>query len=304
MDLIKPRKLAPGDHVRVLSPSGIITPQLIEDSVARLQSWGLRVSIDDDTFAVNRYLAGADTQRLAALHRAFEDPNVDAIIFSRGGYGAMRIVDGIDWTPMRRDPRLIVGFSDITAIHLAAQSHNFATLHGPVLKSFASQAGSLDSLRATLFGEHDSQPIEVDCVRPGSAVGPIFGGNLSLVAALVGSPLMPSLDGAVLFLEDVGEEDYRLDRLFTTLALSPRFAGIAAIVLGGFDECRGVYISPDDMQAHVRSLAHELGDRWDVPVVAGFPAGHGDRNVPIPLGTQAMVDADAGTVTFTESVTA
>jgi muramoyltetrapeptide carboxypeptidase len=141
---------------------------------------------------------------------------------------------------------------------------------------------------------------DVDPVRAGRATGPAIGGNLSLLVAMLASHHLPSLDGAILFLEDVGESDYRLDRLFTALRISPAARGIAGIVLGEFVDCHGVYVAEDDTGRFVRRLGRELGDALDVPVVAGFPFGHGSRNVPFAHGLDACLDADAGTVELSE----
>ncbi len=303
MNLLKPRPLQRGSHVRIVSPSGPVTPPLIASALATLETWGLRVSVDADAYASSRYLAGSDAVRRQALQRAIDDPDVDAILCSRGGYGAMRIIADLDFTALRRDPRILSGFSDITAIHFAALQAGVATLHGHVAKSFASQATDLDAFRATLFGERGPLSFRVQTVRPGDATGPVIGGNLSLVVALAGTRFLPSMDGALLFLEDVTEEDYRLDRLFTALRLNPAFAGVAGVILGGFDECAGSYVGADEMAGFVATLGAELGDAWDVPVVAGFPAGHASRNAPLPLGVSAVIDGTGGAVRFDEEFT-
>lgn len=302
MNFLRPRRLVRGSHVRILSPSGPVRDDLLDAARTTLSDWGLTVSLDDATFARSRYLAGSDDLRRAALQRALAAPDVDAVLFSRGGYGAMRILDGLDWAPLQRDPRLLCGFSDITAIHLAAQAHGLATLHGHVAKSFATQADDLEVLRATLFGERGPVALDVTPIAPGTATGPVLGGNLSLVAAMAASHLAPRFDGAILFLEDVTEEDYRLDRLFTSLRLSPAFRGVAGVILGEFDQCAGTYVTTEEMPAFLAGLGGELAEAWGVPVVAGFPAGHAGRNFPLPFGIPATVDGTAGQVRLTEEL--
>lgn len=302
--LLQPQPLAPGAQVRVLSPSGPVTPELLAPGLEVLRSWGLDVSVDERTYGRDRYLAGADELRAAALNEALRDPAVDAVVFSRGGYGAMRILDAVDWEALAAHPIPLVGFSDITALHLAAlQRASVATLHGPVVKSFGLQAQDVDALRASLFGEARQTRFDVRELSPGVARGRLVGGNLSLVASMLASDCAGALAGAVLVLEDVTEEDYRLDRLFTALRLSPASRNLAAIVLGEFVGCAGAHVCEEEMEAFTDSLGAELGAALDIPVVAGFPCGHGSRNVPFAHGARAEVDAGAGTVTFLEDLT-
>jgi muramoyltetrapeptide carboxypeptidase len=278
-----------------------VTDAIVRPGAAILEEWGFRVSLDDRIYhrTDDGYLAGEDHHRAAALNDALRDDDVDAIVFSRGGYGAMRILDAIDWPALRRNPRPLCGFSDITALHLAALRHaGVATLHGPVVKSFESQASALESLRATLTAAPTDAVFPVEAVRSGNVAGPAIGGNLSLLVAMLGSEHLPSLDGAVLFLEDVGESDYRLDRLFTALRLSTAARHVAAVVLGDFVDCHGTYVDESRADDFVRRLGRELGETLDAPVVSGFPFGHGERNRPFWQGLRVAVDTDAGTVTF------
>ena len=302
MTFLKPRRLVHGDHIRIVSPSGPVTEPLLADAFEVLHGWGLRVTTDEHTFARERYLAGPDDARRRSLQRAIDDAEVDAILFSRGGYGAMRIIADLDLAALRRDPRIVSGFSDITAIHATAQRGGLATLHGHVAKSFRTQSDDLELFRATLFGERGTMSFDVTPVRSGRATGPVVGGNLSLIASLAAAGALPPLRGALLFLEDVTEEDYRLDRLFTSLRLNPAFADVAGVILGGFDNCAGAYVSDDEMPAFIRGLGAELGDAWGVPVVADFPAGHAGRNVPLPLGVPATLDADRACVILDEEL--
>lgn len=300
---VRPPPLVAGSHIRILSPSGPVTEELVRPGVDVLRDWDLRVTIDERAFHRDRYLAGTDDRRAAALNDAIGDPDVDAVIFSRGGYGAMRILDAINWRALADKPKLLCGFSDVTALHLAALHHaNIATLHGPVLKSFGLQNIDLGRLKQALFGSAESSAFDVEVVRPsddsGDVTGPAIGGNLSLVAAMLASSHMPRLDGAILFLEDVGEDDYRLDRLFTALRLSPALSGIAAVVLGDFLDCGGVYLEQREIPKFVRGLGRELGDALDIPILAGFPMGHGARNVPLLHGVDATIDLARGQVTL------
>lgn len=317
--MIHPPSLRPGDTVAVISPAGPVIPELLKHGVETLESWGLRVRVHEEAFArreVGGYLAGEDAMRLKALREVFWDPTVDAVICSRGGYGAMRLLPGLlKPTPerpggaadfgsfLRQHPKLCVGFSDITALHLyIAGIVGVATLHGPVIKSFGLHAEdpfeSLAHLRSALFGTREKeQRLRFDglrCVSAGEARAQVFGGNLSLLASLIGSPFCPDLNGKIIFLEDVGEEDYRLDRLFTTLRLAEKSARPAGIILGDFSGCAGVYIDEDGIDDFIGALAAE----FECPVVADFPTGHRARNVCVPMGCVATLDAARGTVIF------
>ncbi|QDG49252.1 LD-carboxypeptidase [Persicimonas caeni] len=301
---IRPPALRPGDTVAVVSPAGPVTPELLEGGIATLESWGLDIMLHDAVFERREwagYLAGHDHVRLGSLREALDDPKVRAIVFSRGGYGTMRLLPELGLAALRDDPKLLVGFSDITALHLhLAAQVGITSLHGPVVKSFRlhddDPHDSLEELRRALFGLRGPRPRfdGLRTVRPGRATGPVFGGNLSLVASLVASPHCPDLNGAILVLEDVGEEDYRLDRLFTTLRLSEKARRPAGIVLGDFTGCAGAYVDDEAMDDFVARLAAE----FDCPVVAGLPCGHATRNVPVPIGVGAALDAERGTLIF------
>lgn len=304
IELLRPAPLRPGDTVAVVSPAGPVTPELLEQGITTLESWGLEVLLHDAVFDRRvwaGYLAGHDHVRLGSLREAVEDPQVRALIFSRGGYGTMRLLPDLDLSGLRHDPKLLVGFSDITALHLhLAARVGLTSLHGPVIKSFRlhddDPYDSLGALRRALFGLRDPEPTfeGLRKIRAGEARGLVFGGNLSIVASMVASPHCPDLNDSILVLEDVGEEDYRLDRLFTTLRLSAKASRPAGIVLGDFTRCSGVYVDEAAIDGFVGRLAAE----FDCPVVAGFPCGHASRNVPVPMGVEATLDADAGRLIF------
>ncbi len=302
--LIRPPALQAGDTVAVVSPAGPVTPELLEQGIATLETWGLEVLLHDAVFERREwagYLAGHDHVRLGSLSEVLDDPEVKAIIFSRGGYGTMRLLPELDVAALRDNPKLLVGFSDITALHLhVAAKAGIASLHGPVVKSFGlhddDPHDTLEELRRALFGLRGPKPSfeGLRTINPGQARGPVYAGNLSIVASLLGSPHCPDLNGAILVLEDVGEEDYRLDRLFTTLRLSSKAGRPAGIVLGDFTGCAGVYVDEPALDDFVGRLAGE----FDCPVVTDFPCGHASRNVPVPMGVEATLDAERGTLIF------
>jgi muramoyltetrapeptide carboxypeptidase len=299
--MIHPPALEPGDAVRVVSPAGPVTPELLEPGLQTLRRWGLEVRVDDAVYDRSDdpgYLAGSDRQRLEAVQRAFDEPETRAVIFSRGGYGTMRLLPHLDFDSIRREPKLLVGFSDLTALHLyAAGHHGLATLHGPVVKSLRlheREDVSMTALRDALFGRRGGG-VEIDglqTVKGGRVRGPLLGGNLTVLVHMLASELCPPLDGAILVLEDIGEEDYRLDRMMTALQLSDDASRPAGIVLGEFLDCDGAYIDPSE----VRGFVEELAAEFDCPVASGAPVGHGADNVAWPVGVQAELDAGRGTL--------
>lgn len=304
---MRPPALAPGARVAIVSPSGPVLDVHITPGIQTLRSWGLAPVIMPSVLARSRdrgYLAGDDDLRLKDLHDALTDDDIHAIIFSRGGYGAMRLLERLDPGLLARAPKILVGFSDITAIHLwAAATTGVSTLHAPVLKSFKpapqppARTTSIEELRRALFGERGGFILDdLTCVNPGMITGPVFGGNLSLVAAMAATPYCPDLGGAILLLEDITEPDYRIDRLLMTLKLARKSAPIAGIILGEFTACGGVYI-PDD---GIRDFVGQLAAEFDCPVVSGFPSGHGDHNIAVPFGVLATIDANKGRVIFHE----
>jgi muramoyltetrapeptide carboxypeptidase len=300
--MIHPPALEPGDPIRVVSPAGPVTPTLLEPGLSVLRDWGLEVRVDEavyDRSDTPGYLAGDDQRRLRAVQSALDEPDTRAIVFSRGGYGTMRLLAGLDFDSFRDHPKLLVGFSDLTALHLhAAARHRLATLHGPVVKSLRLHTPgdrSMRALRDALFGRR-ADGFEIDglhTVTSGRTRGPLLGGNLTVLIHMLASDHAPPLDGSILVLEDIGEEDYRLDRMMTALRLSTDSADPAGIVLGGFIDCDGTYIDPDAVSEFVDELAAE----FDCPVASGAPVGHGSENVAWPVGVEAELDAERGTLT-------
>lgn len=297
--MLKAPPLPKNGRIRILTPAGPVTPDLLEQGLETLRSWGFDASLDEFVYARSDsrgYLAGEDAQRRGAVQAAFDEKELDAILFSRGGYGSMRLIEHLDLDGLRAHPKLIVGFSDITALQLWLVGEGISSLHGPVVKSFGlhdeDTYDTLDALfDAMTGGRAEGFRIEgLDPVVRGKASGPLIGGNLSLMASMVGSPYCPDLSGALLFLEDIGEEDYRLDRLMTTLRLSEKAHSPAGIILGDFTGCGGAYFDDDAISAFIADLASEFG----CPVASGLPVGHASRNIPLPVGAQATLDATEG----------
>ncbi|MBQ0911356.1 LD-carboxypeptidase [Streptomyces sp. RM99] len=298
--LTRPPRLAPGARVAVVAPSGPVPEERLHAGLDVLRGWDLDPVVAPhvlDRHAAFDYLAGTDADRAADLQTAWCDPSVDAVLCARGGYGVQRMADLLDWEAMRAaGPKVLVGFSDITALHEAfATRLGLVTLHGPMAAGidFLKNARAQEHLKATLFTPETVRVIASGGTPlvPGRARGVTLGGCLCLLAAEVGSPhARASARGGLLCLEDVGEETYRLDRYLTQLLRAGLLDGVRGILLGSWHAC-------EPYERLRPMLADRLGG-LGVPVVEDFGFGHCEGALTIPFGVTAELDADAGTLTL------
>ncbi|MFF9191596.1 S66 peptidase family protein [Streptomyces rochei] len=298
--LTRPPRLAPGARVAVVAPSGPVPEERLQAGLDVLRGWDLDPVVAPhvlDRHAAFDYLAGTDADRAADLQTAWCDPSVDAVLCARGGYGVQRMADLLDWEAMRAaGPKVLVGFSDITALHEAfATRLGLVTLHGPMAAGidFLKNARAQEHLKATLFAPETVRVIASGGtpLAPGRARGVTLGGCLCLLAAEVGSPhARASARGGLLCLEDVGEETYRLDRYLTQLLRAGLLDGVRGILLGSWHAC-------EPYERLRPMLADRLGG-LGVPVVEDFGFGHCEGALTIPFGVSAELDADAGTLTL------
>lgn len=301
--LTRPRPLPGNGHIAVLAASSPSKPERIEYAVRSLEARGLRVTLAENAYDVDRpYLAGPDFRRLEAVNEALRDPGFDAYLFTRGGYGAMRILDGIDYDAIARSPRPIIGYSDITAIHQAtAMRAGVATFHGPMLNFdfFEGLSPAIDdwfwrSLAGASPLTWRFEPEQV--LARGRARGVVFGGCLTLTAALIGTPFDYWVDGGIWFWEDVDEKVYQIDRMLTHLRLSGRLQTIQGVMIGKLKDCGG-----GDVPGLERLIAEFFGNAG-IPVVRDIPFGHHGDNLLMPVGLIGELDTDAGTFTLPEPV--
>lgn len=295
--LVRPPRLRPGDRVAVVAPGGPVPADRLESGCAILRGWDLDVTVATHVLDVHErldYLAGADADRAADVQAAWLDPGVAGVLCARGGYGAQRMVDLLDWDAMRAvEAKVFSGYSDITALHEAfATQLGVVTLHAPMIaaSSFVEDGRTTDLFRDTLFRPESALTLTsptAETLVPGAARGVIVGGNLSLLAADVGAPTArPAAAGAIVILEELEEELYRLDRMLTQLLRSGWFDGVAGIALGSWVDC----------EDGVRELALDrLGD-LGVPMVWELGFGHCPSTLTVPLGVPATLDADAATL--------
>lgn len=295
--MIKPSKLKPGDTVGVISPAGAVSPSDLEAGLHFLRTNGFTVRVAPHVYDRWEYLAGKDEDRLSDLENVFQDPDIKAIFCSRGGYGSMRLLDRIDYDLIRKNPKIIVGYSDVTALLAAIyKKTGLVTFHGPMVKGFSSlPEKAWGNLARMMSSEQPPSfiPMEGYPLRGGNATGLIMGGNLSLICRLLGTPFMPSLAGCILFLEDRGEETYRLDRMLTHLALAGSLEGLKGLIVGQFIDCGD--------PAAINRLIKERFAPMNIPMAAGFPLGHGPENTTLPLGIPAELDTEEMTLSFLES---
>jgi muramoyltetrapeptide carboxypeptidase len=287
---IRVEPLRPGDRIGIAAPAAPIDREVLARGEARLRALGYRVRRASGLTARRGYLAGADAARAAALNRLIADPEVRAILFARGGYGTARLLPQLDLNGLRRAPRLLVGYSDLTAL-FAALGGDYPVGYGPHLADLARPSGYQASSFARFLAEGPGgERFDLaDCktLIPGRAEGPIRGGCLTLLQTLIGTPWQPDLDGAILFLEDWHEEPYRIDRMLHHLRAAGLLRRIRGVVVG-----KPIRIAPRRGRPSLsfeEILLDHLGD-LGVPLVVGIPVGHCARKRTLSLGVAARLD--------------
>lgn len=296
---ILPPPLRDDAVVRVTFDAGAVDLDEVMKGVECLQSAGLPVVLDPSACAPWGYLAASDEVRAQEVLQSLRMPHVGALWSARGGYGTMRYLDALPPDALAKDPRWIVGYSDITALHLWANQQGVASLHAPLISGIAkhSAPGStepsdeLSQAQQILRGTATSSFEGLTRLHQGYAQGRLLGGNLTLLQSLIGTRYLPNLDGVILLIEEIAEPAYRVDRMLMSLRLSGRAAGIRGIVFGDFTSCKGLE------GPRLRSQLEDWSRAFECPVVMGIPVGHGERNSPIILGIDYELNADAGTLT-------
>lgn len=304
---MKPRRLNVGDRVGVVAPAGVVDPVRLEDGARALEGLGFRVSLAEGLTTRRGYLAGDDARRLAELQAMLATAEVRALFCARGGYGSQRIVPSIDWQAFAAAPKPIVGYSDVTALLTAATRAGTTAFHGPMVAGDFARGLSERARRhlvSTLSDPSYRWQLEVPtAIRPGRATGRLVGGCLSVLASALGTPWAVDTDGAVLFLEDVHELPYRIDRLLTHLRQAGRLDRVAGVVFGTMAGCR----PHDGLEA--LDVVRELFAEAPYPVGFGLPAGHTTTpsdvdNLVLPLGVEVALDTDRGSLVALEGAVA
>jgi muramoyltetrapeptide carboxypeptidase len=308
-ELIKPQALKPGSTVAIISPAGPLDPGELDRAVANIESLGFKAKVGKSAGGKNGFLAGTDAERYDDLHAAFADRSIEAVWCSRGGYGVTRLLPMIDFELIRKNPKIVIGYSDITALLLSIYQHSgLVTFHGPVATSTFTDYSKSNALDVLMGKEPDHsitfpQPPATSDAKPTAppvvitsrkCSGQTIGGNLSLIGAMAGTPYaIGSLKNKVLFLEDVNEPLYKVDRLLTQLLQSTDVRTAAGIVLGQFT-------TGGNPAAETIDVVKDRLGSLEIPVVYGFPFGHIREQFTIPICIRADLDTDKMSLRFTE----
>ena len=312
---IKPHHLSPGETIGIVAPaSAPPDPKAIDRSVAVLEGLGFKVKLAPNARKRRGFLAGSDRERAADLMNMFQDARVKAILCVRGGYGTARLLSLLDFPTIARNPKIFIGYSDITSLHCALLAKaNLVSFHGPMLNSefvkkdlpdFTLQSFSRTLMRASAPGAicQGYKTKTVSILRRGTAGGRLIGGNLSLLCTTLGTPYQPSFKDKILFLEDLDEPPYRFDRMLTHLLNAGLLQQVAGVAVGLNKNCK----DPKARTAteYRQTLEDVLRERLlplKVPVVAGLPFGHVRHNATLPIGVQATLDAERGDLAINEA---
>lgn len=301
--IVKPRRLQVGDTVALINPAAFNYKKEIEDFFKVMEKLGLKVKLGEHFYDRYGYLAGKDADRAADVNAAFADDSVRAIFTGMGGWGCGRILPLLDYNIIGNNPKIIMGFSDITALLLAIYAKtNRVTFHGPLGASTWSPF-TVDYVKKVLFEGgsvtmQNSQSVQVATIGRGTARGKLIGGNLSVIAAMVGSAYLPEWENNILFVEEVGEEVYRIDRMLTQLKLAGILDKISGFIFGQCTKCEAEkpqesLTLPQVLSDHIRPL--------NIPAWYGSMVGHIREQFTLPIGLEVEIDADSGTIKLLES---
>ncbi|MDX2439552.1 MAG: LD-carboxypeptidase [Desulfobacterales bacterium] len=296
---LKPPRLKRGDTIGIVAPASHFDLEKFNRGIAVLESMGFNTSVPEGLFNKKGYFAGSDLERAEMVNRYFADTTIKAIMCARGGYGSIRILSLLDYETIQKNPKIFVGFSDVSALLSTLYSRcRLVTFHGPTVTTLGnSDQKTKDSLLSMITsGEKPEIAMESGItIQPGSASGPVLGGNLNTLCHLLGTRFQPDFKGCILFLEDRGEAPYRVDRMLSQMKLAGCFNRLAGFILGTFEDCGNT----DD----IIRIAGDIFKDDKIPILAGLEVGHGKRNLAIPTGLNATLNADLKVLTFHEPAT-
>ncbi|MCB0459741.1 MAG: LD-carboxypeptidase [Flavobacteriaceae bacterium] len=292
-ELIRPPKLEKGDTVMIIAPAGIMKDTAsVMRGIALLEDWGLNYKLGKNIFKQNYHFAGTDEERLADIQEALDDDNVKAIWCARGGYGTIRIIDDIDFTRFKQHPKWIIGFSDITVLHNEVHNMGIETMHALMPITYKpdskEQKKAVKSLKRAVFDKRLKYKIsDSEYNREGEATGEVVGGNLSLVYSMLGSRSQISADGKILFLEEVGEALYHIDRMMISLKRAGYFENCKGLIIGGISDIKE---NSTPFGITYQEIILDAVKDYDFPVCFDFPAGHITDNRTLLLGREIELD--------------
>lgn len=285
--MIIPPYLKPGDTVALVATARKINKEELAPAVAILESYGLVVAPGRHLFKEHNQFAGTDTERAEDLQWAIDNPSVKAIIIARGGYGTLRIADHINFDPLLKSPKWVVGYSDVTVLHAALLKLGIACIHGTMLFQFSRHLESTYTIKTLLFGEELSYTVPPHALnRAGTATAALTGGNLSLLYALASTPTEVDTEGKILFIEDLDEYLYHIDRMMLQLKRAGKLKGLKGLIVGGMSDMK------DNTIAFGKAVEEIIADAvkdYHYPVCFGFPAGHIERNLALCLGREVQL---------------
>ena len=293
---IIPERLRKGDTIGLVAPAGPVIPEEIQPAIRMLRESGFGVIEGANLYKKQDYLAGSDEERLNDLHFMFLQDHVKAVFCVRGGYGTPRLLAKIDYDLIKKNPKIISGYSDITALMLAIHEvTGLVVFHGQMARGVTDAEDKNINSLLDLLSSDVNRNIglnEEQVLRGGKGSGKILGGNLSLISSLAGTPYLPSLNGNILLIEDRGEPLYRIDRMLTQLKLNGMLDNPGGVIIGNFIDCGDIL----DINRLIVSFIPD-----DCPVYSGFPIGHGDENRAIPIGAEAVLDNDELSLSFNQA---
>ncbi len=298
-EFIKVKPLKIGDKIGILSPASPLEKEKIKKGAEFIKSFGFETEISKSSFSISKhsYMAGSIKGRIDDLHYMFKKDEIKAIICARGGYGSMRILEYIDYQLIRDNPKIFVGYSDTTALLMAIiKKAGIITFHGPMLKDIMELSNKYLSLFWNILQkkckEIKAEKAKALLSAEKEIEGILLGGNLSMIASLVGTDYLPICKKVILFLEDINEPYYKIDRMLTQLRLSGFFKNVSALILGQFKDCG----KKDIINQIVLDIVSDIG----FPILYDFPIGHSNQNMLIPLGIRVRLNTEQKTITFLE----
>jgi len=295
----RPLRLKKGDAVGIVAPASHFDLDIFHKGIAVLESMGFNPIMDDGLYEKENYFAGPDEHRADLINRYFSDKKIKAIICARGGFGSIRILSLLDFQSIQANPKCFVGFSDITAIlSVLSQKCGFTVFHGPNVTTLGKASQKIKDAFYSALATDRSVRMKAQkgiILKSGAATGQVAGGNLTTLCHLLSTPYQSDFTDRLLLLEDTGEAPYRIDRMLTQMKLAGCFGGIAGLILGTFRGC--------GRKDEIYRIAFDAFQEYDIPMLAGFPVGHGQSNLMVPMGLTATMDTDLKELRFHESVT-
>ncbi|MDD2573607.1 MAG: LD-carboxypeptidase [Bacillota bacterium] len=303
--MLKAQRLCQGDSVGLVCPAGPVKEHRLESGIATLRSMGLKVKLGDHVRATRGYLAGSDRDRAEDINKMFRDRSIKGIFCARGGFGTTRILDALDYDTLRQNPKVFIGYSDITALHLAIRKRaGLVTFHGPMVAEMTGDFPGYNRchIGRALFSDrpvgkvtNPEGEVPPQVLFPGRAEGPIRGGNLSLLCSTLGTPYEIDTRGCIFFLEEVGEPPYKIDRMLTHIGMAGKIKDAAALVFGRWKDCT----DERNPEPSVEDLLADIAARERKPCLSNLMIGHDRFNITIPLSCRGLIEE--GKLHITES---